>query len=157
MTVNFHDNDAPPLTTSEKLEAAQVRIQELEEQLQDCKAERFGLHRFSTDPDMIKFYTGFTSYRLLISFFDSISPHAGNMIKWTQHQRLLLKHSKKTYSSFKNKLPLLDQLFMFLHKVRLGSLDQDLADKFGVSQSTVSRNTITWANFLYCFQPPLKV
>lgn len=51
--------------------------------------------------------------------------------------------------SFQGKLHPIDQLFMFLHKLRVGSLDQDLADKFGVSQSTVSRNMITWANFMY--------
>ena len=60
------------------------------------------------------------------------------MIKWTQVQRQC------------KKLPLIDQFFMFCHKIRLGSLDQDLADKFRVSQATLSRNTISWANFLYC-------
>ena len=38
---------------------------------------------------------------------------------------------------------------MFLHKLRLGSLDQDLAEKFWISQSTVSRNNIARTNFLY--------
>ena len=54
------------------------------------------------------------------------------------------------YKSFNKKLLLIDQLFMFMHKVRLGTLDQDLADKFRVSQSTVSRNMVSWANYLYC-------
>lgn len=48
-----------------------------------------------------------------------------------------------------SKLSPIDQLFMFLHKLRLGTFDQELADKFDVSQATVSRKTITWANVLY--------
>ena len=38
---------------------------------------------------------------------------------------------------------------MFLNKVCVGNFDFDLADKFNVSVSTVSRIVITWANFLY--------
>ena len=38
---------------------------------------------------------------------------------------------------------------MWLCKVRLGLFDQDLAVRFNVSVSTVSRTIITWSNFLY--------
>ena len=38
---------------------------------------------------------------------------------------------------------------MWLCKVKLGLFDQDLAVRFNVSISTVSRMTITWSNFLY--------
>jgi hypothetical protein len=48
---------------------------------------------------------------------------------------------------FNNKVHPFDQLLMFMHKLRLGSLDQDISDKFNVSQATVSR--ITWANLMY--------
>lgn len=37
---------------------------------------------------------------------------------------------------------------MFMHKLSVGSLDHDLADKFKVHQLTVSHNTVTWADFL---------
>lgn len=84
------------------------------------------------------------------AFYQSIAPHAANMITWTQRQRHDASKAKEMYSSYHQKLALIDQLFMFLHKVRVGSLDLDLADKFRVSQSTVSRNIISWANFLYC-------
>jgi hypothetical protein len=68
------------------------------------------------------------------------------MKSWSQFRR----NAASTHQRFAggSLLPI-DQLFLFLHKLRVGSLDQDLADKFQVSQSTVSRNTVTWANFLY--------
>ena len=38
---------------------------------------------------------------------------------------------------------------MTLLRLRLGRMEQDLAHRFGVSQSTVSRVTTTWINLLY--------
>ena len=47
------------------------------------------------------------------------------------------------------KLDLFNQLFLFLQELRVGSFDLELADKFQVSNTTVSRIIITWTNFLY--------
>ena len=47
------------------------------------------------------------------------------------------------------KLGLFDQFYSFLEKLRVGTLNQVLADNFNVSQTTVSQIFITWANFLY--------
>ena len=41
----------------------------------------------------------------------------------------------------------IDQFFLYMHKVRLGSFDQELGDKFNISQSTVGRTVTTWAIF----------
>jgi hypothetical protein len=94
---------------------------------------------------MIKFYTGFPNYQCLKNFFIAITPYAVRMTTWSQAQRSSSSHHQR---STVGKLMPIDQLFLFLHKLRVGSLDQDLADKFEVSQSTVSRNTVTWGNFL---------
>lgn len=40
-------------------------------------------------------------------------------------------------------------MFMFLNYLALGSKQRDLADRYGVHQSTVSRIITTWSNFLY--------
>ena len=47
------------------------------------------------------------------------------------------------------KLPLLEQFFMTLVRLHLGLLELDLANRFGVSQSTVACITLTWINLLY--------
>lgn len=48
-------------------------------------------------------------------------------------------------------LPIVDQFFMFLCRIfRQGFFEEDLAQRFSVSQSTVSRIIITWSNYLYC-------
>lgn len=144
-----HDYCAAPQTAEDKLKSALEYINKLEEIISKQKIDNFGINRFSDDPDMVRFYTGFTSYNLFKFFYDSIVLHAVEMITWNQMQRYKTNKTKKINQSYKSKLILIDQLFLSLHKFRLGSLDQDLADKFDVSQSTVSRNTITWSNFIY--------
>ena len=44
---------------------------------------------------------------------------------------------------------LIDELFMFLCRLKAGLLEQDLSVRFNCSISTVSRKIVTWANFLY--------
>lgn len=47
------------------------------------------------------------------------------------------------------KLALLEQLFMTLVRLRLGLPELDLAQRFNISQSSVSRITMTWINLIY--------
>ena len=54
---------------------------------------------------------------------------------------------RKTMKNFK--LGLFDQSYLLLEKLRVGTLNHVLAGNFNVSQTTVSRIFITWANFLY--------
>ena len=145
-----HDYACAPRSDAEKLAAALERIAKLEEEVRKLKEEKFGLHKIQNDDYLTKFYTGFHSYKMFNDFFDSIKDHAAEMITYLQNKRLNTEQTKTLCARKQAKLSLKEQLFLFLHKVRLGSLDQDLADKFGVAQSTVSRNTVTWANFLYC-------
>jgi len=141
-----HDYAEEPAGPAEMLTAANERIAELEKQLAALQIDRFGIERYSHDDEKIQFYTGFHSYECLKTFFDSVAPYAASMRTWAQVQRSSVSTQ---YRGFHGKLPPFDQMFLFLHKLRLGSLDQDLADKFRISQSTVSRHVITWANFLY--------
>jgi hypothetical protein len=146
-----HDYADKPLTIEEQLDAARHYISDLENKLANRQPERFGLERFSCDDQKIRFYTGFPSYELLTKFYTCIVPHIQAMQTWSKQQRRkegeLRERCQSRFSYCK--LSPIDQLFMFLHKLRLGSFDQELADKFLVSQATVSRNTITWVNFLY--------
>lgn len=46
-------------------------------------------------------------------------------------------------------LKLIDEMFMFLCRLRGGLLEFDLSTRFNVSLATVSRKLIMWANYLY--------
>jgi len=55
-----HNYTTEPQSVEEQLNAAKERIIDLEQKLSESmKISRFGLERFSSNPSMIKFYTGF--------------------------------------------------------------------------------------------------
>ena len=146
-----HDYVSERQTTEEQLNAAQSKIVELEEMIAKLKISRFGIARFTASDVQIKFFTGFPSYALLEGFFRACQPTALKMIRWSQFLRQQRGETSSMRISEKHNenLPLFDQLFLFLHKLRLGNKDDELAEKFDVGPSTVSRITITWANYLY--------
>ena len=63
------------------------------------------------------------------------------------------KNCRNEYEESKHgrpcKLPLLEQFLLTLVRLRLGLFDLDLANRFGISQATVSRLSATWINLLY--------
>lgn len=89
------------------------------------------------------FYTGFGSYEMLLNFFEFLGPAAHNLNYWRSKHR---KTSRKR--SFK--LDPLNQFFLVMIKLRLNLRERDLAHRFGISVSTVSKYFITWICFLYC-------
>ena len=125
------------------LALAKVQIDKLQTQL---KISRFGLERFLADGNSIKFYTGFPSYSHLYKVFEILQPSA---------ERMTYVYSAGMNSQQSRPLArtmiLIDEFFLFLVRVRVGLLAQDLADRFQIHISTVSRKVITWANYLYFF------
>uniref|UniRef100_A0A672FUQ0 THAP-type domain-containing protein n=1 Tax=Salarias fasciatus TaxID=181472 RepID=A0A672FUQ0_SALFA len=101
-----------------KYEELQAKYAELQKQMEamaiSCK---FGLERFASSDEDIRFYTRETSLCWQKCCFFSLKP--------------------------------IDEFFMFMHYLSLAPPQKDLAHKFGVHQSTVSRIINTWANFLY--------
>ena len=48
-------------------------------------------------------------------------------------------------------MQLIDEFFLFLVRIKLGLFEQDLAHRFNLHISSVSRKITTWANYLYFF------
>ena len=61
------------------------------------------------------------------------------------------KATRETCPSVKTRhaLPAIDEFFLFMIHLALGLKQKDLAHRFQVHQTTVSRIITTWANFLY--------
>ncbi|KAK7095232.1 uncharacterized protein [Littorina saxatilis] len=129
-----------------------ARIKELEGQLHGeqekvavMRLERFGVERFSADDNTFEHYTGLPNYRTFQILFDFLSPSAGTMRQ--PYYTYVSCDPMKSQQS--RALPLADELFMFLCRVRQGFTETDLGVRFNISQSTASRKCIAWANFLY--------
>ena len=103
---------------------------------------KFGLERFSTDNDSIKFYTGFISYEHIKFFYELIKPTADRMT-------YCYATGERGSRSGARNMQVIDELFMFLVRLRLGLFEQDLAFRFQIHISSVSRKITTWCNYLY--------
>ena len=130
-------------------EQATKRIAQLEKDNEELNIklslERFGVDRFGSDDQLFKFYTGFVSADAFKVFFEYVKPAAHNM------QRAYYQGVEQINSLAGRPtcMKLIDEMFLFLCRLRLGLHEVDLADRFNCSLSTVSRKIITWANLLY--------
>ncbi|XP_072146248.1 uncharacterized protein [Dermacentor andersoni] len=102
-------------------------------ELRDAKQE-LSMHVLSEDilktrEDMVQFYTGLPNFALLFVLFN------------------LLKEGA-THTS-RNSLTAFQEMVIFLMRLRLNTPLQDLAYRFHVSQSTVSRNVNKWLDVAY--------
>ena len=152
-TLGESELNSPSLPTSrEDLEitvsaAMMARIKMLEQENASLKfslemslRKPFRLDHISHDERLMRSYTGFSSYVILLAFFDFLGPAVNHLEYWG---------TKEGSRSRKKKLDPINCLFLTLIKLRLNLTEQDLAFRFGISTSTVSWYFITWICFLY--------
>ena len=117
------------------------------------KEKRFSLERIADSDQKTVFYTGFPSYNSLKACFCFLGPAVNQLNYWDPGKaRLATSHNSPSSVTKKGRtrtLPPLEEFFLVLVRLRLGLFEQDLADRFGISSSTVSRICRTWLTFLY--------
>ncbi|KAF3842487.1 hypothetical protein F7725_024438 [Dissostichus mawsoni] len=114
--------------SSQAAEDNSKTVEDLQKQLQELRVQReFCLQRFAGSDDNIRFYTRFPSYNHLMAFWFLIEPSIHKM-------RQLLQP--------------IDEFLLFLCFLSVGLKERDLANRFNVHQSTVSRIIATWTSFL---------
>ncbi|XP_060917346.1 uncharacterized protein ftr97 isoform X2 [Labrus mixtus] len=112
--------------------ALRSEIDQLRKQVQTLHLkQRFGIHRFAGSDGDIRFFTRFGSYDLLMRFWTQIEPAVPSMVRVTPAQRG--NFTEPTFPA------------------------HDLADRYGVHQSTVSRIITTWSNFLYAVLGSVRI
>ena len=75
---------------------------------------------------------------MLIAFYEEIlEPDASVMRQWSGKRSEFDYDEAKVGPSYK--LPLIEQFFMTLVRIRLALPEVDIANRFGVSQASVSR------------------
>ena len=132
-------------------EYLQAKVTELLNQLAEVQAKYekslFRLANIKEDNDLVPFYAGFPDYDTFLFYKTILESDAKVMRQWRGGGSKETYHEVKTGRDYK--LPLLEQLFLTLVRLRLGSPELDLANRFGLSQSCMSRITVTWINLLY--------
>ena len=150
-----------------EIELLRVELADCMEKLIEVEKEevllerQFSLDKIKDDDSAILFYTGFPNYRSLVGFYNFIEPKLQKMQYWKGEK--LLKESQP-YQTEDNrqkpgpsrKLTYLDELLLVLMRLKAGIFVQDLADRFGISTSLVSRICITWVELKDIFPFPTQ-
>ena len=129
----------------EELHATKKEIEEYKAECSILKQKRhLRLSNIQEDDEKVRFYTGFSSYAALKVCFNFLGKGSSKLNYWGSTM-----FEAKTDKGCKRALLPLEEFFLVLVRLRLGLFEQDLAYRFGVSQSTVSRVINTWINFIY--------
>lgn len=138
---------------TEQLGSARATIQQLRREMESLASQlaeekerksSFAIECFKNCDEDVMLYTGlpgYTHFRTLLLFLDpgangcNILRAGGNATKCAQGR--------------KRKLTTENELFLVLVRLRLGLFEADLAHRFCITQSTVSRICTSWINFLY--------
>lgn len=134
--------------TVSHIEAMEEEISKLKQEICYLKQEN-ALSKFtlSNIADKISFYTGFPDHASLMACYKFLGPAVHNLKYWNSSVEESTCTSKK--KGRPRSLEPLEEFFLVLVRLRLGLMEQDIADRFGLSCSTVSRIFTTWINFLY--------
>ena len=130
------------------------RVAQLEHECEGLKARQpFKLRNISADDIKVRFYTGFSSMAALMvcfNFFCASTFFVNTLNYWCSTSASgAPEHQIKSTKGRPRLLSPLEEFFLVLVRLRLGLFEQDLAYRFGISQSTVSRIFYTWINFLF--------
>ncbi|KAM9364594.1 uncharacterized protein KZ484_010780 [Pholidichthys leucotaenia] len=155
LLLRCHDYAKPEPSACEKVEARQQVVEEFRTRLEEVTLKQpFGLERFLSSDEDIRFYTRFASYHHLLAFWIQIEPETWRLVQSGS------RSSTPTMTAAPDEdtdppprpsrcLPLIDELFLFLVYLSLGLKEEDLGHRFSLHQSTVSRIISTWVHFLY--------
>ena len=126
-----------------ELKATSERFQS---EVDELKRARFSYENLrkqseSSGDSIFEFYTGL-SLPAFDCLWDFIEASEGNILSSLSTGSVGGRGRKSTLS-------LHDQILFVLMRLRLGLLEKDLAFRFGVSESSVSRIFVKWINYLY--------
>ncbi|XP_078137150.1 uncharacterized protein LOC144537352 [Sander vitreus] len=141
-----HDYATPP--PAGMLDGTVDYIQYLEAELKKALPSSDLFSRYCASDDQMRFYTRFPSERVFRIFWESIAPSASQLVYWNKAQ-MISEGTSDISPSPPRTLPLIDEFLIYCMQVAVGMKEEVLADMFQVRLTTVTRVTITWANYLY--------
>ena len=130
---------------SEKFTYASIRSRSSSDPASSSTSSLKSSTSTSKQVTLFEFYTG-VSPASFDSLWDFLKPSEENVLS---HRQAASVGSPHAFAGRKSILSLHDQLFMVLMRLRLGLLERDLAFRFGVSESTISRLFQKWINYMY--------
>ncbi|KAL1442513.1 hypothetical protein MTO96_046380 [Rhipicephalus appendiculatus] len=110
--------------------------------LEEKENGTFCIEHFKHSDEDMRAYTGLPTYRHFQALMTYLNP-GKNGINVSRSAGI------KASGGRRRKLTAENELFLVLVRLRLGLFEHDLAHRFGITQSTVSRICVSWINFMY--------
>ena len=125
-----------------QLELLQAENASLRKQKELKPVTAFRIEQIQHDDSLVRFYTGFITFQVLIAFFDFLGDVVNRLNYVGSKEGDRTRHRRR-------KLSPLNALFLTLIKLRLNLRLRDLAFRFGLSVGQTSNIITTWVCFLY--------
>ena len=131
-----------------RIEALEAENSHLKKKMDgmEQRLKHFRLEQVKHDDKLIRFYTGFVSFAVFLSFFNFLGPAVNELCYRSEKEGKGLRHRVR-------KLDPLTQLFLTLVKLKLNLKQKDLAFQFGISPSVVSRYITTFYDLFFVSSP----
>ena len=107
----------------------------------------FNIDNIKSNSKLLRFYTGFPNYEvssIVLSFLGRDT--ASKLVYSNTEQNDAQKREK---AGPRRTLSVEEEFFLVLCRYKVGLLEEDLAARFRISQSLVSRIIVTWTKFMY--------
>lgn len=111
-------------------------------------SDKWGVTQIKDNDHKTRFYTGLPSWLTFLALFQFLEPKASRMTLWCGNKTSKQTLHNQSKVGRKRKLALVDEFFSVLMRLRLGLLVEDVADRFQISSTTMSRLFNTWILFL---------
>ena len=124
---------------------SQKHANHIHQKKQEAKA--FSWTRIKSDAKM-KFYTGIQSIKFFNALCLLILPCLPKIVYWRGKKNIVSTKYKRTATKRSIKVTEKNQFLLVLMRLRLGLFNEDLADRFGISEGTCSSIFTTWVRLL---------
>ena len=136
---------------TKKIKHLTLENQKLKQQSIQQQCSPFSWRKIKSDQKM-NFYTGLTTISTFLQLYELIKPFLPSVQYWRGTKNFKKAGASKVKRKFSRfhlrKLTTHDELFLTLVRLRLGILNEHLADKFGVSPTVCSNTSKTWVRLL---------
>jgi len=109
---------------------------------------RFDIDKYKNSDEDIAFFTGFPDYKAMLLCYQIVQQSSNNL-SYGSFERVYVDVGETTCRPGRRRvLNSFQEFTLVMMRLRLGLFERDLAHRFSVSVSTVSRITTTWLRFL---------
>ena len=158
-----HEIEDEPPTPQDRISELEQLVENLEqtcekqqEEISDLKGKveqcSFSIDHIKNNDGDIELYTGFSNYGTFKAFYDYLCPACERLQyigSWNTTKTTEKCGPMREKCGPMRTLSPEEELFLCLVRLRLGLLERDLANRFNISTSQVSRIWVTWLDFLY--------